>query len=162
MQADIIWLGVGLMVGLLSFWTITLGFLVKWPIVKWILKTNWLNGLIATAILNIASLIIGNFLTILSTLFMAKGLTILLNKWMLNLNGQLIFWVLAFFITVFITAGIEALALTIYCKTKLFKKTGLAQPSLSRIWGGLTIANLLSVTITYLFIYFTMIRPIVD
>src|SRR5436309_603027 len=106
MQTDIIWLGVALMVGLLSIWTIALGFLVKWPIVKWILKTNWLDGLFATALMNLASLIIGNFLTILLTLFIAKGLTLLLNNWMLDVNGEQAFWILSFFVTVLMSTGI--------------------------------------------------------
>jgi uncharacterized membrane protein YhdT len=128
MLADIVWPGAALVMGTFSFLPMALGLLIEWPFVTWIVKVNGWKGLLATAFINFVSAIVGAVLIGMTTLMMDMSFLLLFEKY-----SNAISLTLTFLVAWLMTTAIEVLALTIYCETRWFEKTGLPMPPLSRI-----------------------------
>lgn len=140
--ADISWPGAVLAMGTLSIWPMMLGIFVELPLVAWILRAPWKASVIATLFINAFAALLGVYLIIMTTFFLEAWATF----------GWKASWVLAYFVTMAITIGVEVIGLLSYTETKFFENLKLSRPPLGRIWLGLSLASFLTVNIACVFL----------
>jgi hypothetical protein len=146
--ANLIWPATIYLLGFEAIIPITMGLLLEWPFIKWITQSKWDNSLITTIIVNFISTIIGFviFLIMLATTDLDSPFIIS------EIEGTLFSMALTYFFTVFLTICVEVLILNMFCETKYYQEmTGQKSPNVLRIWIGLTLANILSIAVTFAF-----------
>lgn len=139
---DLVWPGAMTALGLLSFWLIFLSILIEWPFVQRILRINWWPSLLATLLINLTSALLGALFTGIFTGILST----------FSNPQDIMSWFFLFLITTGITTCIEVVALICYTETSLFTQHNIQAPSVMSVWGGLLVANTLSVGLIFLYI----------